>query len=142
MRFLAELGVAVIKFPIDFFLDRSGIKNVDGGGEAAKGFLDTVVSSAQIGVNNLIRKSVRRNKISCIIVDEANKALPGLMDMDGSPEAKSAPTAITKWTKQTDEASVILISSEFGYPFRLMANGLDQLPSRTTLSLGRCPGLT
>ena len=38
--------------------------------------------------------------------------------MDGSPEAKSALTAITKWTKQTDEASVSLISSEFGYSIK------------------------
>ena len=126
---LAELAAAMIRFPSEFLLR---------GGEAAKGLVE-IVSRAQISVGNFIRKSVRRNKIPCIIVDEANKALPGLTERDGSPEANSALTAITKWTKQTDQASVILISSEFGYPFRLMDNGLDLRDIKKVIVIGEVP---
>ena len=135
---LAELAVAMIRFPSEFLLDKFRMKPVERGGEAAKGLVE-IVSRAQISVGNFIRKSVRRNKIPCIIVDEANKALPGLTERDGSPEAKSALTAITKWTKQTDQASVILISSEFGYPFRLMDNGLDLLAIKKVIVIGEVP---
>ena len=118
---LAELAAAMIRFPSE-----------------AKGLVE-IVSRAQISVGNFIRKSVRRNKIPCIIVDEANKALPGLTERDGSPEANSALTAITKWTKQTDQASVILISSEFGYPFRLMDNGLKLPTIKKVIVIGEVP---
>ena len=58
------------------------------------------------------------------MVDEANLALPGLtngQDSGEGREAKSPLSAITKWTKQDMLSRVILISSEFGYPFRLQA---------------------
>ena len=135
---LAELAAAMIRFPSEFLLDTFRMKPVERGGEAAKGLVE-IVSRAQISVGNFIRKSVRRNKIPCIIVDEANKALPGLTERDGSPEAKSALTAITKWTKQTDQTSVILISSEFGYPFRLMDNGLDLHAIKKVIVIGEVP---
>ena len=134
---LAELAAAMIRFPSEF-LFKFRMKPVERGGEAAKGLVE-IVSRAQISVGNFIRKSVRRNKIPCIIVDEANKALPGLTERDGSPEANSALTAITKWTKQTDQASVILISSEFGYPFRLMDNGLDLGAIKKVIVIGEVP---
>ena len=124
---LAELAAAMIRFPSEFLLDKFGMKTVERGGEAAKGLVE-IVSRAQVSVDNFIRRSVRRKKIPCIIVDEANKALPGLTQRDGSAEADSALAAITRWTKETDQASVILISSEFGYPFRLLDNGL-KLPT-------------
>ena len=108
---LAELAVAMIRFPSEFLL----------------------------GVDNFIRKNVRRKKIPCIIVDEANIALPGLTLRDGSAEGKSAIAAITKWTKETDQASVILISSEFGYPFRLLDNGLKLPTIKRVIVIGEVP---
>ena len=67
-------------------------------------------------------------KRSAIVVDEANLALPGLTngkDVEEMTEARSALAAITAWTKQDKQTSVVLISSEFAYPFRLQATGLD-----------------
>ena len=132
---LAELAVAMIRFPSEFLL---GVKTVDRGGEAAKGLVE-IVSRAQDNVDNFIRKNVRRKKIPCIIVDEANIALPGLTLRDGSAEGKSAIAAITKWTKETDQASVILISSEFGYPFRLLDNGLKLPTIKRVIVIGEVP---
>ena len=126
---LAELAAAMIRFPSEFLLR---------GGEAAKGLVE-IVSRAQVSVDNFIRKSVRRKKIPCIIVDEANKALPGLTQRDGSAEAYSALAAITRWTKETDQASVILISSEFGYPFRLRDNGLKLPTIKKVIVIGEVP---
>ena len=135
---LAELAAAMIRFPSEFLLDKFGVKTVERGGEAAKGLVE-IVSRAQVSVDNFIRKSVRRKKIPCIIVDEANKALPGLTERDGSAEANSALAAITRWTKETDQASVILISSEFGYPFRLLENGLNLRTIKKVIVIGEVP---
>ena len=135
---LAELAVAMLRFPSEFLLDKLGVKTVERGGEAAKGLVE-IVSRAQANVDNFIRKNVRRKKIPCIIVDEANKALPGLTERDGSAEGKSAIAAVTKWTKETDQASVILISSEFGYPFRLLHNGLNLKTIKEVIVIGEVP---
>jgi hypothetical protein len=64
----------------------------------------------------MVRKASQQ---PAIVVDEANLALPGLTNGQDSRErleAKSALAAITKWTKQDMLSSVVLISSEFGYP--------------------------
>lgn len=77
-----------------------------------------------------------------IVVDEANLALPGLTNgQDGGErrEAKSALAAITKWTKQDMLSSVVLISSEFGYPFRLQAAGLDLRDIGKVIVIGEVP---
>eukprot|EP00438_Fugacium_kawagutii_P026394 Skav216152 [mRNA] locus=scaffold3788:20847:23867:+ [translate_table: standard] len=54
-------------------------------------------------------------------------------------EAKSALSAITKWTKQDMLSSVILISSEFVYPFRLQAAGLDLRDIGRVIVIGEVP---
>ena len=66
------------------------------------------------------------SKQNTIVVDEANLALPGLTNGEKErSEAKAALAAITQWTKQDKVASVVLISSEFAYPFSLQAARLD-----------------
>ena len=135
---LAELVVAMIRFPSEFLLDKLGVKTVERGGEAAKGLVE-IVSRAKDNVDNFIRKNIRQKKIPCIIVDEANIALPGLTERDGSAEGKLAIAAVTKWTKETDQASVTLISSEFGYPFRLLDNGLKLDNIKKVIVIGEVP---
>ena len=96
----------------------------------------------ELFVNNFIRKSIRRGKIPSIIVDEANIGLPGLdydLGVDGSAEAISALAAITNWTKQANQASVMLISSKFDYQFRLMANGLSPGTISKVVVIGEVP---
>ena len=68
------------------------------------------------------------SKLSAIVVDEANLGLPGLMggkDVSEMKAAKAALAAITCWTKQEKLSSVVLVSSEFAYPFSLQTAGLD-----------------
>ena len=88
-------------------------------------------------------KMVRKtSKKSAIVVDEANLALPGLANGQDSrerQEAKSALAAITKWTKQDMLSSVVLISSELWYPFRLQAAGLDLRDIGKVIIIGEVP---
>ena len=56
-----------------------------------------------------------------IIIDEANIALPN----SRSKEALDFMNFTVRVTKQLGKASVILISSEYGYPYRLEAAGLN-----------------
>ena len=87
----------------------------------------------------MVRKTSQQ---PAIVVDEANLALPGLTNGQDSRErleAKSALAAITKWTKQDMLSSVVLISSEFGYPFRLQAAGLDLRDIGRVIVLGEVP---
>ena len=58
---------------------------------------------------------------------------------DGSVVAGSALPALTKWTKETSQASVILVSSEFGYPFRLAASGLALSTIGKIIIIGEVP---
>ena len=62
-----------------------------------------------------------------IIIDEANLALPADRNADQMEikTAKAALAQITKITKQSKLASVILISSEHGYPYKLALAGLN-----------------
>ncbi|CAE7246997.1 pgl [Symbiodinium sp. CCMP2456] len=98
--------------------------------------LDAAVSRHQIRIDNFISRS---KKVPCIIVDEANLAIPGIVAEDGRGLAGSALQAITKWTKQTPRASVTMISSEFSYPFRLLANGLALSSIQQLLVIGEVP---
>eukprot|EP00438_Fugacium_kawagutii_P017944 Skav236604 [mRNA] locus=scaffold3534:150120:151313:- [translate_table: standard] len=113
-------------------------REYSGAGEAAKGVLDVVVQAKQINIDNFINKTIRSGRIPSLIVDEANMALPGL-DSVPNAAAKSALAAITKWTKQTNLASVMLISSDFGYPFLLLANGLDLNTISKVIVIGEVP---
>ena len=111
---------------------------IGGAGDAAKGVLDVVVQAKQIKIENFVNKTSRSGRIPVLLVDEANLALPGLGE-DANAAAKSALQAITKWTKQTKQASVMLISSEFGYPFRLQAARLDFRDIGKIIVIGEVP---
>ncbi|CAE7713954.1 pgl [Symbiodinium sp. CCMP2592] len=133
-RLSVEILRAVIQFPVDYALKR--INGFSGAGVAAKEVLDAAVSRHQIRIDNFISRS---KKVPCIIVDEANLAIPGIVAEDGRALAGSALQAITKWTKQTPRASVTMISSEFSYPFRLLANGLALSSIQQLLVIGEVP---
>ena len=86
-------------------------------------------------IDNFINKAVRSGRIPSIVVDEANLALPGI---SGEPNtaAKAAIEVITKWTKETWQASIMLISSEYGYPYRLMECRLHLCNIRQIIVIG------
>ena len=131
-RLMVEMLGAGIRFPVDYALKRTG--GFSEAGAAAKEVLDVAISHHQISIDNFITRS--RKKIPSIIIDEANAALPG---SDGSVAARSALRAITRWTKETSQASVIMVSSELGYPFRLLANGLDLSTIGQIMVIGEVP---
>ena len=63
-------------------------------------------------------------------MDEANIALPGLPATNSESEsqltlAQKALQYFVMTTKETSVASVVLFSSELGYPYRLQACGMD-----------------
>ena len=76
----------------------------------------------QEGFVSLVR---RAGKGIAIIVDEANIALPRDDDLTEAKAARDALAEIVSITKQNVKASVVLISSEHGYPFKLAKAGLN-----------------
>ncbi|CAJ1341382.1 unnamed protein product [Effrenium voratum] len=72
-------------------------------------------------ISTLLEKQGNR---TCLMVDEANLALPGLLDSDHA-EATRALQFLVMLTKQEQVASVVLISSELAYPYRLQACGMN-----------------
>jgi len=79
---------------------------------------------------------------SAIVVDEANLGLPGLMggkDVSEMKAAKAVLAAITCWTKQEKLSSVVLVSSEFAYPFSLQTAGLDLRDIGNVIVIGEVP---
>ena len=107
-------------------------------GEAAKGVLDVVLQEMQINIENFINQTVRSGRIPSIVVDEANLALPGISG-EANTAAKTALAAITKWTKETKQANFMLISSEFGYPFRLLECSLNLQDIGKVIVIGEVP---
>eukprot|EP00439_Symbiodinium_sp_Y106_P003570 s6922_g1.t1 len=69
----------------------------------------------------------RAGKGIAIIVDEANIALPRDDDLTEAKAARDALAEIVSITKQNLKASVVLISSEHGYPFKLAKADLNLL---------------
>ena len=53
--------------------------------------------------------------------------------------AKAALAAITCWTKQEKLSSVVLVSSEFAYPFSLQTAGLDLRDIGNVIVIGEVP---
>ena len=76
----------------------------------------------QEGFVSLVR---RAGKGIAIIVDEANIALPRDDDLTEAKAARDALAEIVSITKQNLKASVVLISSEHGYPFKLAKADLN-----------------
>ena len=63
----------------------------------------------------------RIGNATCIFVDEANLALPG----DDEAQAQKALQYFVMLTKQQHLASVVLISSEYAYPYRLVEASMN-----------------
>ena len=72
---------------------------------------------------------------SCIIVDEANLALPG----DDEARAQKALQYFVMLTKQQKRASVVLISSEFAYPYRLRNASMNLRDIRNIIIANEIP---
>ena len=72
---------------------------------------------------------------SCIIVDEANLALPG----DDEARAQKALQYFVMLTKQQSRASVVLISSEFAYPYRLRNASMNLRDIRNIIIANEIP---
>ena len=73
-------------------------------------------------LSSLISDLKGKGNATCIVVDEANLALPVPTD---SESARRALQYFVMLTKETGIASVVLISSELGYPYRLQACGMN-----------------
>ena len=91
---------------------------------------------AKVNAVDSFLQMVRNNfgKQSAIVVDHANLGLPGEMEA-----AKATVAAITCWTKEKKLSSVVLVSSEFAYPFSLQAAGLDLRDIGNVIVIGEVP---
>ncbi|CAJ1338374.1 unnamed protein product [Effrenium voratum] len=62
---------------------------------------------------------------TCILVDEANIALPASEDPENIRNARQALQYFVMLTKEAKKAGVVLITSDYGYPFRLQNCGMS-----------------
>ncbi|CAE7717946.1 unnamed protein product, partial [Symbiodinium sp. CCMP2456] len=77
-----------------------------------------------------------KGNATCIVVDEANQAPPVTTD---SESAQRALQYFVMLTKESGLASVVLISSELGYPYRLQACGLNLLDIKNIIIANEVP---
>ena len=87
-------------------------------------------------LSSLIRDLKGKGNATCIVVDEANQALPVATD---SESAQRALQYFVMLTKETSIASVVLISSELGYPYRLQACGMNLRDIRNIIIANEVP---
>ena len=101
---------------------------------AAAAPLATSVQNALASLNDrakaeclaqLVNDIKKKGNNTAIIIDEANLALPNDGNNAKAETAKTALAQITGETKEAFKASVVLISSEHGYPFKLAKAGLN-----------------
>ena len=101
---------------------------------AAAAPLATSVQNALASLNDrakaeclaqLVNDIKKKGNNTAIIIDEANLALPNDGNNAKAETAKTALAQITGETKEAFTASVVLISSEHGYPFKLAKAGLN-----------------
>ena len=80
-------------------------------------FLDAVLPSdlKEQALSAVIAEIAKIGNKTCILTDEANMAVPG----DDEAQARNALQYFVMLTKETKRASVVLISSEYAYPYRL-----------------------
>eukprot|EP00439_Symbiodinium_sp_Y106_P012084 s4952_g1.t2 len=93
-----------------------------------KCFLDVVSINQMLGDTIAYNVQFRLQPFKrCIgpLIDAANIALPRDDDLTEAKAARDALAEIVSITKQTVKASVVLISSEHGYPFKLAKAGLN-----------------
>ncbi|CAE7214886.1 unnamed protein product [Symbiodinium sp. CCMP2592] len=76
-------------------------------------------------LSELVKSIVEKGNDTTIIIDEANLALPNDGNDAKAETVKRALAQITGSTKEAFQASVVLISSEHGYPFKLAKAGLN-----------------
>ena len=82
-------------------------------------------------LSNFVGDLKGEGNATCIVVDEANIALPGLPATNSESEsqlntlAQRALQYFVMITKETGLASIVLFSSELGYPYRLQACGMN-----------------
>ena len=80
-------------------------------------------------LSNFVGELKGKGNATCIVVDEANIALPGLPATNSesrwSTLAQRALQYFVMITKETGVASIVLFSSELGYPYRLQACGMN-----------------
>ena len=93
--------------------------------ESPKRVLTAVIAELQKKIGNA----------TCIIVDEANLALPG----DDEARAQKALQYFVMLTKQQSRASVVLISSEFAYPYRLRNASMNLRDIRNIIIANEIP---
>ena len=77
----------------------------------------------------------RIGNATCIIVDEANLALPG----GDEAQARNALQYFVMLTKQQLRASLVLISSEYAYPYRLQEAGMNLRDIRNIIIANEIP---
>ena len=80
-------------------------------------FLDAVlpIDQKEQALSAIIAEIAKIGNKTCILTDEANMAVPG----DDEAQARKALQYFVMLTKETSRASVVLISSELAYPYRL-----------------------
>ena len=76
-------------------------------------------------LSELVKGIAKKCNDTTIIIDEANLALPNDGNDAKAETAKTALAQITGETKEAFTASVVLISSEHGYPLKLAKAGLN-----------------
>ena len=87
-------------------------------------------------LSSRIRDMKGKGNATCIVVDEANLALPVPTDSEAT---RRALQYFVMLTKETGIASVVLISSELGYPYRLQACGMNLRDIRNIIIANEVP---
>ena len=100
-------------------------------------FLDAVLPSDQKeqALSAIIAEIAKIGNKTCILADEANMAVPG----DDEAEARNALQYFVMLTKEKKRASVVLISSEFAYPYRLQEAGMNLRDIRNIIIANEIP---
>jgi len=92
----------------------------------AKALVDLLTSSQrQKTLSQLVGKFREEGNATCILVDEANLALPAGQSPEDQQKAKQALQYFVMLTKEKKQAGVVLITSELGYPYRLQDCGMN-----------------
>ena len=86
----------------------------------------------------LVKGIAKKSIDTTVIIDEANLALPKDGNDAKAETAKAALAQITGNTKQSFKASVILIRSEHGYPFKLAKAGLHLVDIKHIIIARKC----
>lgn len=106
---------------------------VSAASQTARG-IASILQRQQGVLLNFLREVRLARRHVVIIVDEANMAIPG------PPEAADQVLQfIVAATKQTNLASIVLITSDYTYPYRLRESGLKTRDMQTVILAGEVP---